>query len=281
MSGYEPWIERILRVADHVQAHLEEELDPAQLAALAGFSQHHFHRVFRGMTGESVMGFIRRLRLERAAARLKFGSRPITEVAVSSGYHSHEAFTRAFRARFGVPPSDYRAREQQPARAGIEYGFRQREERVVLAIRHQGPYEQCERAWDRLLQWAETTGVAKYVFENLGLAYDDPEVTAADHLRYDACLAVPPGLPAQYVLPSDVTVRAIAGGRYATAVHVGSYDDILDTYVALLGHWLPQRDLELVNEPVLEVYLNSPFDTAPADLRTEVCMRIAREGIPS
>lgn len=275
MSGYEPWVERILRVADYAQAHLEDDLEPARLAALAGFSQHHFHRVFRGMTGESVMGFIRRLRLERAAVRLKFGSRPITEVAFGSGYHSHEAFSRAFHARFGVAPSDYRAREQQGQRPTIEYGFQQREERVVLAVRHQGPYEQCELAWDRLMQWSQSAGVWGHVLEDLGLAYDDPEVTEAAYLRYDACLAVPPGLPAQYALPPYVTVRSIAGGRYATALHVGSYNDILDTYIALLGQWLPLRNLDLADEPVLEVYLNSPLDTVPAQLQTEVCMRVA------
>lgn len=72
----EAWVERILRVVDYIGSHLDDELDPKELAKIAGFSLHHFHRVFRGMLGESVMGFVRRLRLERAAMRLKFSDEP-------------------------------------------------------------------------------------------------------------------------------------------------------------------------------------------------------------
>ncbi|MEL6185057.1 MAG: helix-turn-helix transcriptional regulator, partial [Myxococcota bacterium] len=98
-----PWADRVLDVLDEIHARLDDDtLEPAQLADHAGFSRHHFHRVFRGMTGESVMGLVRRLRMERAAQRLRFGDAPVTDVALASGYGSHEAFTRAFRDRFGV-----------------------------------------------------------------------------------------------------------------------------------------------------------------------------------
>jgi len=62
------------------------------------------HRIFRGVVGETVAEHIRRLRLERAAQRLKSGERPVTEIAFEAGYEAHEAFTRAFRARFGASP---------------------------------------------------------------------------------------------------------------------------------------------------------------------------------
>ena len=84
MSG-SPWTVRILRAVDHIHHHLSEELRPETLAEVAGFSLHHFHRVFRGLTGESVMGFIRRLRLERAARQLSFSETPVTDIAISSG----------------------------------------------------------------------------------------------------------------------------------------------------------------------------------------------------
>ena len=108
MKSSEQWVERILRVVDHIQANLDAELRPEELADIAGFSLHHFHRVFRGMLDESVMGFIRRLRLQRAAHQLEFGQAGITEVAFGAGYRSHEAFTRAFTAAFGKSPSRYR-----------------------------------------------------------------------------------------------------------------------------------------------------------------------------
>lgn len=275
MSPAAPWVERILLVADHIQAHLDEPLEPETLADIAGFSLHHFHRVFRGMTGESVMGFIRRLRLERAASRLKFGDEPVTSVAFDAGYGSHEAFTRAFRARFGMPPREYRDRERS-ATAAAELGFEMRDEaeRACLALRHTGPYAECSQAWTRLYAAAGPTGVLAAMTGSLGLVYDDPEVTDADHLRYDACLVVPADVARRHA-GGDLVARVVPAGRYAVARYRGPYDDIDDTYLALLGRWMPLRGLELARDPVVEVYVNSPIDTAPADLLTDVCVRIA------
>jgi AraC family transcriptional regulator len=66
----EDYAERILRVLDFIQRNLDEAMTPADLARLAHFSPFHFQRIFRALVGESVMGHIRRLRLERAALRL-------------------------------------------------------------------------------------------------------------------------------------------------------------------------------------------------------------------
>ena len=267
------WPERILRVADHIQAHLDDELEPVALAELAGFSLHHFHRVFRGMTGESVMGFIRRLRLERAASALRYEDRSVTELAFVSGYNSHEAFTRAFRSRFGVPPQEYRTR-QRVVVDPVEFVIREDRSRVCYALRHVGPYETAHKAWQRLYAWAGSRGVLDREIGGFGLVYDDPEVTEAERLRYDACIEIPEADADPSLLGPEITIRRIPAGRYAVALHLGSYDDIGDTYVGMLGRRMPAHGLELATEPTVELYLNSPMDTAPDDLRTEICMRI-------
>jgi len=59
--------ERVLRVLMYIHSHLDETMSLEDLAGIAHFSPFHFHRIFRGMTGESVKEHIRRLRLERAA----------------------------------------------------------------------------------------------------------------------------------------------------------------------------------------------------------------------
>src|SRR5213080_552501 len=101
--------ERVLRTLVYIQNHLDEVITLDDLAAVAHFSPYHFHRIFRGMVGESVMEHVRRLRLERAAHRLKFGDQPVTRLAFDAGYETHEAFTRAFAAAFGQAPSQFRA----------------------------------------------------------------------------------------------------------------------------------------------------------------------------
>jgi len=92
--------ERILRVQLYIQKHLDEVLSLEELARMACFSPVHFHRIFRGILGESVKEHIRRLRLDRAALQLKGTDEPVTRVAFGAGYQTHESFSRAFRAMF-------------------------------------------------------------------------------------------------------------------------------------------------------------------------------------
>ena len=108
-STEQDYHERIVRTLAYIQRHLDDELELENLAAVAAFSRFHFHRVFRGLVGESLQEHIRRLRLERAAQRLKQGDGPIIGIAFEAGFETHESFTRAFGTMFGVPPSGYRA----------------------------------------------------------------------------------------------------------------------------------------------------------------------------
>lgn len=99
---------RVLRVLVHIQQHLDDSLPLKELAGLACFSPYHFHRIFRGMVGESVREYVRRLRLERAAGQLRLSSASVTDIALAAGYESPEAFTRSFKASFGTSPSHFR-----------------------------------------------------------------------------------------------------------------------------------------------------------------------------
>ncbi len=264
------WAERVMRTGDYVQAHLDAGLEPGELAGVAGLSLHHFHRVFRGMTGESVMGFVRRLRLERAASQLKFARAPVTDVAIASGYGSHEAFTRAFRARFGMAPCEYRSRERKAVEDDCEVSFRVELERTCLALRQLGSYAGCAATWQHLLQWSTSAGITSLA--SIGLCYDDPDITDQARLRYDACLVVSPEVASTARGP--VVPKVVPGGRYAVALHVGGYDTLEETYVALLGRALPHRGLELFDEPVVEVYVDDPETTPPENLRTEIQVRV-------
>lgn len=98
-------IEEVIR---YIREHIHEPLPRETLAAVAGFSVPHFHRVFTAHVGESALSYIRRLRLERAGRKLRMGAVDITEVALAAGYDSHAAFSKAFRQQFGLSPSEFR-----------------------------------------------------------------------------------------------------------------------------------------------------------------------------
>ncbi len=95
-------------VMQYIREHLNEPLDREMLAAVAGFSVPHFHRVFTAHAGESAASYVRRLRLERAGRKLRMGAVDITEVALAAGYDTHAAFSKAFKQQFGLSPREFR-----------------------------------------------------------------------------------------------------------------------------------------------------------------------------
>jgi AraC family transcriptional regulator len=104
------YVRAVHAAIEHIASHLDDALELAVLARLACPSPFHFHRLFRGMVGETPLELARRLRLERAAWRLGDKKRAITEIVFDAGYETHEAFTRAFRAAYSTSPSGFRLR---------------------------------------------------------------------------------------------------------------------------------------------------------------------------
>ncbi|MGH6872610.1 MAG: AraC family transcriptional regulator [Rhizomicrobium sp.] len=92
----------------HIEGHLFAPLSVARLAEVAGLSPWHFSRAFTARLGESVMGYVRGRRLDAAAFRLAAANPPaLIDLALDCGFESQEAFTRAFRRRFEVPPGQF------------------------------------------------------------------------------------------------------------------------------------------------------------------------------
>jgi len=282
---------RLLRVLVHIQQHLDDALELEELAERACFSPYHFHRIFKGMVGESVMEHVRRLRLERAASQLKLGTAPVTDIAFDAGYESHEAFTRSFRSAFGVSPSQFRSntssRVAAPARSGLHFrdgkpvssfkitqpggktmnvNIESKEPIRVAFMRHVGPYDEVGATWDKLLPRLGKEGLLGGGALILGLCHDDPEVTPPAKIRYDACVTVDEA----FVPEGDIGVQVIPGGEYAVTTHFGPYQKLGETYTKLLGQWLPRSGRELRSTPCFEVYLNDPQSTDPEDLLTDI-----------
>ena len=105
LPGYD---ERIDTVKRYIREHIDEPLDRDVLAAIAGFSVPHFHRIFVSYVGDNIASYVRSFRLERAGRKLRMGAVDITEVALAAGYDTHAAFSKAFKQRFGLSPSEFR-----------------------------------------------------------------------------------------------------------------------------------------------------------------------------
>lgn len=221
-NGYS---ERIQRAVDYLGGHLDETLGLETLARVACFSPYHFHRIYRGLLGETVNETVRRLRLQRAAIDLLDRELTVERAARRAGYSSQAAFTRAFRAEYGAPPARYRGSgidEQPPANYQVSIGHLPRLRVAMIAVR--GDYRLTSRAFERLMTVAATTGMLTPGTRTIGIYYDDPESVAEAELRSAACITVAD----EWTPSGELTNAYIEGGRYAKIVHTGPYHEVED-----------------------------------------------------
>src|SRR6187551_825146 len=108
LQSSQDYCERITAVKQYIFQHMDEPLSREVLAAIAGFSVSHFHRIFTAHIGENIADYVRRVRLERAGRKLRMGAVDITEVALAAGYETHAAFTKAFKQQYGFTPAEFR-----------------------------------------------------------------------------------------------------------------------------------------------------------------------------
>lgn len=93
---------------DYIEDHLQEPLTMNDIAVQAGFSKFHFHRIFHEKIGMSITEYIRMRRLANASAALLFTNEKILDIALYYQFQSQEAFTRAFKKIYHLPPGQYR-----------------------------------------------------------------------------------------------------------------------------------------------------------------------------
>jgi AraC family transcriptional regulator len=215
------YVDRVNRAIDAVVTGLDQPWTLEEVARAAGFSPFHFHRVFRALMGETLGQFVKRVRLERALSIMaRMPRRSLTEVALACGFASSSDFSRSFKQRYGVPPSQFDLRSWRDERRGdvvasventaghlhlerlppgqnpdgFEVRLRDLPGRAVAYIRVLDPYRGTGvvDACERLLAWAEERALADGQW--LGYMWDDPEVVAVEDCRYDVGVEVPKGL---------------------------------------------------------------------------------------
>lgn len=272
--------EGIFKVQRYIEMHLDHEPSLQELAELACLSQFHFHRVFSGFSGETVAEYSRRLRLESAATALQYTQKPVLEVALASGYSTHESFTRAFHKRFGSSPTAFRnhpnrlemrMKSFQDLRSLDEVQVRHFDSQLVAFVRHVGPYQSVGPSFEVLMGWAATAGLLGPNTRTLGICHDDPDVVEHEKLRYDCCLCL--DHPCETSGP--IQLQTMAGGPCAVLPVKGSYNQLPDAYRWFYGCWLPASGRTLRDQPSFELFLTSCQNTPEDQWMTEIYLPLA------
>lgn len=285
------------RIARVVEAILVEPGAPhtlESLAAVAHLSPYHFHRIYRALTGESVVETVQRLRLAQAAQRLTDAAAQVTAVAHDAGYNSPQAFARAFRGFTGVTPSEFRARQRHLAgvavrgqgnkagracKAVVDEGASAPLPAVelaeiapldVLCLRHDGPVATIAQTF-RTLMRRVCSEQSALTDQRIGICTRVAGVSGG--FQYHAGIVAGPDA----VDVDAVEHVRLDGGLYAVHRLVGPYALIAPTFRALYRGWLPHSDHSRDRRPALEWYRNLVIDEAQHTCVTDLMIPLCKD----
>jgi len=250
-----------------IERNSERDLSLNGIAKACGVSRSHLANAFGTATGVSVMGYLRARRLSEAAKALAGGAPDILSIALDAGYASHEAFTRAFRDRFGVTPERVRERGSvgglpivAPFELKPETSVRLEPPRYVKSgtIRIVGLAEpfswetaiRIPAQWQRFMPYfSAIDGRAPIPVGVSFMSEDDDEFEYVCAAQVERFGAYPPGL----------VEREIPSTTYAVFEHRVHISKVADTYTAIWNRVLPDLGLSQSDSAVLERH-NATFD---------------------
>jgi AraC family transcriptional regulator len=267
----------VFKAMDYISHHLDDNPSLDEVAAAAAISTFHFHRIFKTMVGETIAGFTRRLRMERAARRLLASPQSdITTLALAAGFSSSQNFAKAFRLHFAMSPSEYRQQQggnwkskigndplsfdtydglvMHPVteHPGLLQGanIRQMPARRVAYMRRLGPYgkEACEQAHRDLLALF-ASDEAMTPAGTLSLYWDIPDITDETRCRTDVCIELGPKLP----VGRQLTTQTIAAGPYAVCQFIARGDQLVASWETAF-RWVVGQGLNCDDRPCYEQY---------------------------
>jgi AraC family transcriptional regulator len=263
---------RLERALDFVETHLFEELPLGALAARAGWSPWHFHRLFVAIVGRTPADYVRRRRFAEICHRLASATEPLVEIALDCGFESQASFTRAFTRQLGTPPGRFR-RERRPAglyafprldvaalaarleRSSMQPRLTHKDTIHVVGMSgHFAPLDpRIGELWSRfvprigevtLRRGSHTLGVCIDGAEGEGITY----VAAVEVERIDA-------------VPEGMVALTLPARRYAVWTHRGPISTFPDTVKQVFGRWLAESKLPHAQAPDFEWY-DDRFDPA-------------------
>jgi len=101
--------DRLKRVRDYIETHLDDRLTLTDLAGVACLSPYHFSRSFKEAVGIGPQRYVMYRRLERAKTLIRRTNQPLAEIAQQVGLCDQSHLTSIFRRETGETPGRYHA----------------------------------------------------------------------------------------------------------------------------------------------------------------------------
>lgn len=253
---------------NYIFEHLDEEITVEDVAEHCAYSRYHLTRMFKEYTDEALYQFIRRIRLERSAWRLKVEKqKSITEIGGEYGYSSSN-FATAFKKHLDISPADFRKKsELMVEESSFSYGItldeleaaeklitiEQLERFTVIYERKRGNYHNLPEEWCAFIDKYEYLATEDTVYVECTI--DDPSITDEDNCMFELCQTISPEHPALKEKTS-LLIHDFEGGKYAV-YHFKGYPQLLFmVYQEIFCRWLTRTGNQLDERPILDIYRN-------------------------
>lgn len=279
------YAQRMHRVCDYIDEHLDDALTLEQLSAVAHFSKYHFHRQFAEFMGINLFRYIQLMRLKRASYQLVFEPKMrVIDIALQSGFENPESFSRAFKKRFEQSPSEFRKHPQwlswhtkypEPIKRGnptMQVEIIDFPHTPIAVLEHLGSPDRVNDSVLTFIEWRKQSGLSPVTTsQSFGLVYSDPNQTPDEEFRFDICGSVKQPVPEN---PQGVINKSIPAGRCAMVEHKGSHSTLENSIYPLYSDWLPESGEQLRDFPLFFCYRNFFPDVAEHELITEIYLPI-------
>ena len=93
----------------YLESHIDDgELNIAAMAAAMNMSRSALFEKCRSVIGIAPLEYLRNMRFAKAAEMLSSGDYSISQIAYATGFNDSHYFSKAFKQKFGMTPSEYR-----------------------------------------------------------------------------------------------------------------------------------------------------------------------------
>lgn len=235
-------------------------------------SKFHMHRIFKKEFDSNIYETIKSIRLQKASNLLITNKNStISEISSLCGYGSQTSFIRAFGARFGMSPKEWRKggfmEYSNQILKDIPKGLTSDENYSKLSptikklptikvyyIRHHGYSEAIKKCWQKLQTFILSHDIKNYT--QIAIYHDNPIITPLMECNYVACISI-----ADEETPDDIKLPSfeLDSGVYAEFNAQGYHEDILKLVQWIYHEWLPSSGYETTTKPPFLIYDENNF----------------------
>ncbi len=245
-----------------------EEINYREIAKIAGSPAALFQRIFMFVSGISLAEYARKRKLTLAGQELQATGISVLEAAVKYGFHSHSAFSRAFREHHGVTPSevkhgtailkpyfplDYAEMRfvggKQIMAEMKQILYRETPERLIAGVHHRTSFSEAGKAWQAFYQ---SNAINTLQSASLKKCCDDIEDNAGIGLMYNFAdmnhfdLIIGDFIAVDAEIPKGLFTRHIPAGTAAyIRIEGNNIPDILDSAYFLINEAVEKTGREI------------------------------------